>query len=329
MTRTSLALPLIYAIILTLASCSDKNQINSGAIWGTTYHITYSSPDNLGDSILTVMNDIELQLSMFASSSLVSRINRNEDVSVGDSFRRVFEISQKISALSDGAFDPTVGPLTDLWGFGNVRSDSVIMPENAAIDAALSTIGINRCTINNGKVIKPSPDTRFDFSSVAKGYGVDEIARMLSRNGVKDYLVEIGGEIIASGHNPKRQTWRVQIDAPVSDSLAHISMYVIPLDNAAVATSGNYRNFRKTTDGSIGHTIDPRTGYPVRSSTLSATVISPDCATADALATACMVLPSDKALEMIEKLPGAEVLLAVAAPDSIKLIKSSGFPKNI
>ena len=326
MRRTTIVLPLIYAIILTLASCSDKNHINSGAVWGTTYRITYSAPRDLGDSIVSVMKDIEDELSMFAPSSTVSRINRNEDVEVGEAFRQVFQLSKKISLISGGAFDPTVGPLTDLWGFGTVKSDSVITPDDDTLAAALATVGIERCRLDGAKVIKPSPETRFDFSSVAKGYGVDAIAGMLKRNGVTDFLVEIGGEIVTSGQNPRGQVWRVQIDAPIAESTDHVAMYVIPLDNRAVATSGNYRNFRQTADGRIGHTLDPRSGRPVESSTLSTTVIAPDCATADALATACMVMPHALALEMIERMPGVEALIAVAAPDSITLLPSSGFP---
>lgn len=329
MLRTAIVLPLIYAIILTFASCSNKNHINSGAVWGTTYRIVYTAPDDLGDSIVAVMKDIDDQLSMFSPSSVVSRINRNEDAEIGESFRNVFELSQKISALSDGAFDPTVGPLTELWGFGTVKTDSIVSPDEETLMAALSTVGIDRCRIEGSKIIKPSPDTRFDFSSVAKGYGVDAVADMLKRNGVRDFLVEIGGEIVTSGLNPRQQIWRVQIDAPISDSPDHVAMYIIPLDNSAVATSGNYRNFRQTADGRIGHTLDPHSGRPVESSTLSATVIAPDCATADALATACMVMKSSSALKMIENLPDVEALIAIAAPDSITLLQTSGFPESI
>lgn len=328
MTRFSFALPLIYAIIVTLASCSNKNQINSGAVWGTTYRIVYSAPDNLGDSIIAVMNDIEQHLSMFSPSSTVARINRNEDIPVGDSFTEIFNLSRKISDLSDGAFDPTVGPLTDLWGFGTVKTDSAVIPDDSTLQAALATVGIARCSIVDGKIVKPSPDTRFDFSSIAKGYGVDAIAAMMRRNGIKNFLIEIGGEIAASGQSPRREAWRVQIDAPVEGGPGHVAMYVIPLSDAAVATSGNYRNFRNTADGRIGHTLDPHSGRPVQTSTLSATVIAPDCATADALATACMVMPADKALRMIENLPLTEALIAIAVADSISLLKTPNFPSS-
>lgn len=329
MSRTALALPLIYTLLLTCASCNNKKHINSGSVWGTTYRIVYNAPHDMGDSVIAVLNDVGQQFSMFSPTSLVSKINNNDDVEVGDSFSYLFRLSQRISELSGGAFDPTVAPLTDLWGFGRVKTDSVVQPDPEAIREAVASIGINRCSIENSKMIKPSPLTRFDFSSVAKGYGVDAVAGMLRRNGATDILVEIGGEIVARGKNPSGRVWHVQIDAPIYDTQQHVAMYVIPLENAAVATSGNYRNFKPSSNGRIGHTLDPHTGYPVETSTLSATVIAPDCATADALATACMVMSLDKALEMIERIPETEALIAFASSDSICLRTSTNFPEPI
>lgn len=324
MSRHCVVTPLIYILLLTFASCGNKNYHNSGAVWGTTYHITYSGPRDLSDSIISVMNSIDSQLSMFSPTSTVSQVNRNEDPCIGEDFMRVFELSRRLSALSEGAFDPTVGPLTDLWGFGTETFDSV--PPQTAIDSVLTSVGISGCFISDGKITKKSPTTRFDFSSIAKGYGVDAVGAMLLRNGCTDFLVEIGGEILTRGHNPRGQTWRVQIDAPHSGLSAHEAMTVIPLTDAAVATSGNYRNFRETGGRRYGHTLDPLSGYPVETSTLSATVIAPDCATADGLATACMVMRPDAALEMIAGLDDVEVLIAVAAADSVKLLSSDGFP---
>lgn len=329
MDRKFLTFPLIYAIIITFASCSEKNYENSGAVWGTSYRIVYSATHDLGDSIIAVMKQVEDELSMFQPSSTVSRINRGEDVIVGKMFSEVFEHSKKISAASDGAFDPTVGPLTNLWGFGYKHITDNLTPSQAEIDSALMTVGIADCRIVDRKIQKKHPATVFDFSSVAKGYGVDAVAEMLRRNGSRNFLVEIGGEIIAAGTNPKGQTWRIQIDAPVSNDTIHQRMYVMQLENAAVATSGNYRNFRDTADGRVGHTIDPHTGQPVTTTTASATVIAPDCTTADALATACMVLDSDKAIELIESTEGVEALLAIAQGDSIVTVTSSKFPESL
>ena len=328
MTRLILATPLIYALLLTFASCNSKNYNNSGAVWGTTYNITYTAPHDLSDSIIAVMRQVEDELSMFAPSSTVSRVNRGDNPEVGQMFIDVFNLSQHISQLSGGAFDPTVGPLTNLWGFGYKSTDDTIQPTQSQIDSVLVAVGIADCRIENNKVIKKHPSTVFDFSSVAKGYGVDAVAAMLSRNGSTDYLVEIGGEIVAQGRNRHGQDWRVQIDAPITGCDSHISMLVIPLSNAAVATSGNYRNYRETAAGRIGHTLDPHTGRPVETTTASVTVIAPDCATADALATACMVMPLDSALSMIETLPSVEALIAVASADTFTLHPTTKFPIN-
>lgn len=150
----------------------------------------------------------------------------------------------------------------------------------------------------------------FDFSAVAKGYGVDRVAAMLERNGVRDYMVEIGGEVRTAGRNPSGQVWRIAIESPASAMPGDSAMRVIELDNAAVATSGNYRNFRElSADSVIGHTINPLTGYPEARQTVSATVIAPDCALADALATACMLLPPDSAMALRDSLPGVRIIL--------------------
>lgn len=329
MNRKILTFPLIYAIITTFASCSEKNFENSGAVWGTSYRIVYSAHDDLGDSIVAVMKQVEDELSMFEPSSTVSRVNRGEDPTVGKMFADVFQISKEISEASGGAFDPTIGPLTNLWGFGYKHVDDSVVPSQAAIDSALITVGMADCHIVDGKVIKKHPQTVFDFSSVAKGYGVDAVAAMLRRNGSSNYLVEIGGEISAKGVNPKGQTWRIQIDAPVSGDYGHQRMYVMCLDDAAVATSGNYRNYRETAGGRIGHTIDPHSGLPVATATASATVIAPDCATADALATACMVIDAQKAITLIESTEGVEALLAVAQNDTIVTLRTSNFPDTL
>ena len=326
MTRLIWATPLIYALLLTFASCGTKNYNNSGAVWATTYNISYTGTRDLSDSIIAIMRQVEDELSMFAPNSTVSRINRGENPDVGVMFTEVFNLSQQINRLSHGAFDPTVGPLTNLWGFGYKKISDSIQPAQAQIDSVLIAVGIADCRIDNSKVIKKHPNTIFDFSSIAKGYGVDAIAAMLARNGCSDYLVEIGGEIAAKGHNRYGNQWQVQIDAPVSGIDGHVSMLVIPLSDMAVATSGNYRNFRETAEGRIGHTLDPHTGRPVATSTASATVIAPDCATADALATACMVMPLDSALSMIEGLPSAEALIAVASADTFILHPTTKFP---
>lgn len=316
---------LIYAFVFTFASCGREFYKNSGVAWGTAYNITYAGNCDLHDSVTAVMRRVELSLSMFDESSVVSMVNRGETTVVDSMFSDVLSCSRWVNSISGGVFDPTVAPLVDLWGFG--RQGTTNTPDSAAVARALERVGISRCSVANGKVVAPE-DTEFDFSAVAKGYGVDCVAAMLQRNGCEDYMVEIGGEIAVAGRNPQGQPWRIQIDAPVvSDRLTHQRLTVIELTAGGMATSGNYRNYRELADGRrVGHTISPLTGYPAVTTTLSATVRAADCMTADALATACMAMPQSQALEMIESLDGVEALLVVGDDGGeYKLVSSSGW----
>ncbi len=326
MKRIFISLPLISALYLTFASCGGDFLSCDGETWGTTYHIVYASERPLDDSVLASMRLVDETLSMFNNGSTVSKINRGE-LDVADAhFRTVFEISRRVWELSDGRYDPTVAPLCDLWGFGTAEPES--QPSEADVDAALGAVGLGECSVgSDGKVVRKSADTRFDFSSVAKGYGVDCIAEMFDRNGVNRYMIEIGGEIRVKGLSPRGRQWRIQVDAPVG-GIAHRRFGILQLgpENMAVATSGNYRNFRYDAEGKpYGHTLSPLTGYPAISEVLSATVLATDCALADALATACMTMGKGEALDMLSE-SGAEGLLIVAAPDSgFVSVQTGGF----
>ncbi|MCM1483995.1 MAG: FAD:protein FMN transferase [Muribaculaceae bacterium] len=309
----------VIAVLLTSCVGDGTNGYRrfEGAVWATTFHITYRSDRMLDDSIHAVMMQVEKSLSPFAESSLISAINRGETDRTDSLIRRIFMASQDINRRSGGAFDPTVAPLVNLWGFG-YRSGDGAEPSQAAIDSALTLVGIGRCRLEAGRIVKVAADTEFNFSAITKGYGADLVGEMLRRNGCTDYMVEIGGEIALSGVNPRGEDWHVMIDAPVSADTAatlHERMAVIYVTDGGVATSGNYRNFRDTSRGRVGHTINPVTGYPVTTSTLSATVIAPNAMAADALATACMAMPADSALRMIEEYPGAEAMLVTEGKD--------------
>jgi thiamine biosynthesis lipoprotein len=247
--------------------------------------------------------------------------------------RRVFLESLKINALSRGAFDPTVGPLVDLWGFGpsnKTHGDLAAAPSQESIDSMRALVGIADCRLlPGGKIVKKHPATRFDFSAIAKGYACDLVAELLERNGVTNYLIEIGGEIKVGGVNPQGSSWRVMIDAPIfnNDSIIHDGMAVIAISDEAVATSGNYRNYHKAGDSQVSHTINPVTGRPISSEVLSATVIAPDCITADALATACMVMPIDSARAMLNAIPDvAGLFVTIDADGNWELHPTRTFP---
>ena len=302
MSAPRLVLAIAAAAFLAACSRGDGWQRDSGEAWGTVYHITYRSDAPLHDSVRAEMRRVELSVSPFDPASRISTFNAGRTDTLDAMLAMLVRESQRVCSISGGAFDPTVMPLVDLWGFG--PSGRGAEPSQQALDSVLATVGIRDCRLRpDGVLERKHPATRLDFSAIAKGAGVDAVAAMLRRNGVSDYLVEIGGEVALGGLNPLRRPWHIQIDAPIMGDDIHSRMYLIELSQRSVATSGNYRKFRQTADGIVGHTLDPLTGRPVVSSTLSATVIAPDCATADALATACMAMNADSALIMIEALP--------------------------
>lgn len=325
---------LLLSVIALLVGCSrGRNNYRraAGSVWTTTYNIIYNSPADLTDSILACMRAVEKSLSPFDSSSLISRVNRSsEPVALDTMVARIFLASQKINRLSAGRFDPTVAPLVNLWGFGYRSGAEGDAPSDYAIDSALQLVGIDRCRIENNVIVKPHPATEFNFSAITKGFACDAIGEMFRANGVDDYMIEIGGEIALGGKNPDGQPWNIQIDAP-KEAPGHDAMTVVPLTGCGIATSGNYRNFRETSAGRSWHTIDPATGRPAITETLSATVVAPTCMEADALATACMAMSPDSAIAMIRAYPSARALLILppltpSAP--LRLLQTDNFPNQ-
>lgn len=321
---------LTIALATIITSCVTKPEIRkcSGSVWATSYNITYTAPTDLTDTILTTFSMVENSLSPFAKESLISRINRNESTETDSLLRRIFQASQEINRLSGGAFDPTVAPLVNLWGFGYRNSSEP--PTQSMIDSALAHVGIARCQLVNNQIEKHSAKTEFNFSAITKGYGCDLVGEALSRNGAENYMVEIGGEIALKGTNPQGAPWHIQIDAPIAshDATQHTALKVIAITDCGIATSGNYRNYKETSAGRTWHTISPITGRPVETTTLSATVIAPNCMLADALATACMAMPESEAVKMIESIEGVSAMLVKAETDStFTVVTTSRFPK--
>lgn len=316
---------------LLIAGCSPQNSGSpayttvEGGVWHTTMKVTYGSGEDMSDSILAVTSGIEMSLSPFQPESVISRVNRGDTLTVNADIERVFAESQRVSSLSGGLFDPTVAPLVNLWGFGFADGDHE--PAAAEIDSCLALVGISGCSIAGGVMSKKSPATQFNFSAIAKGYGIDRVADMLRRHGIDNYMVEIGGELSVGGVNANGEKWRVQIDAPVEDKNGiHERLCVIEVTDCGIATSGNYRNYRDTSRGRVGHTISPVTGMPVMSQVLSATVIAPSAMTADALATALMAMDVTEGMRMIEALDSVEAMMVTRAGDAWEVSKSSGFP---
>ena len=305
--RIKLALPLVViAIIIAIAVMmghkDEPYQRNSGFIFGTSYNITYQCAEDHKADIEMALAEVDASLSPFNDSSVITHVNRNEDVVLDRLFLDVFRLAQKINEDTDGAFDITVAPLVNAWGFGFKNG---VNPDEKAIDSLRQVVGFQKVRLEDGKIIKADPRVMLDCSAIAKGYGVDVVANFLRKIGIKNFMVEIGGEVVTSGVNPDRHPWRIGVTKPTDDSLSvnNELQTVINVTDKAMATSGNYRNFYYKGGRKYAHTIDPKTGYPVQHSILSATVITDDCATADAYATSFMVLGMEKAKKILERHP--------------------------
>lgn len=277
-------------------------QKDEGMVFGTIYHITYQSDINYQKEIEAELQKVDNSLSPFNKTSIISRINRNEKVKVDEMFSEVFQLAEKISGDTDGAFDITVAPMVNAWGFGFKTGNP---PTRQTIDSLRAIVGFHTVSLQDGYVIKKNPKTMLDCSAIAKGYGTDVVARFLKKKGIQNFMVEIGGEIVVNGNSEKLQPWRIGINKPTDDSLntSQAIQDVVSVSNIAMATSGNYRNFYYKNGKKYAHTIDPKTGYPVQHNILSATVFADDCATADAYATSFMVLGLDGAKKILEKHP--------------------------
>lgn len=317
-------------ILLFITGCAGKkNEAQykniKGSVWHTTFSITYKSDMDLNSDIFDAMNRVEKSLSPFLSSSQISAINNNKSDEVDELIEKILLKSQSVNRLSNGAFDPTLAPLINLWGFGyeNIEGE----PSQSMIDSCLLSVGINDCHVENGHIVKKSPDTQFNFSAITKGFGCDMVAEALYEAGCEDFMIEIGGEVSVSGRNPKGDLWHIQIDTPQeSNILSNKGIAIIEVTDCGIATSGNYRNFHETTEGRVGHTISPVTGRPVATNTLSVTVIAPTTMEADAFATACMAIPYEEAFNMIENQTSLSALFILNENGQLICKPTSRFP---
>lgn len=281
-------------------------------IWNTVYHITYQGSPQLQDSIIPIFNEVGHSLSVFEPNSLVSQLNAGDSILADSHLLTVYIASRKINEMSDGNFDPTVSPLIDAWGFGKGHTPGA---DTLAIDSIMKFIGIGKTYCKGNVIYKEDIRTRFNFSAIAKGYGCDAVGEMFRRNGVENYMVEIGGELALHGKSPSGKDWNIAVDAPIEGSLpGEKSAYILSLTDVGIATSGNYRNFREDNGQKTSHTISPVTGRPFIGEILSATVIAPSCMEADALATACMASSPEAAKSLLEN-SNVEGLLIF--PDSV------------
>jgi thiamine biosynthesis lipoprotein len=300
---------IIFFISALCPACNKKSKyiFNEGFDHGTTYHVTYESPNgtDLHEGIVEMMKKVDISLSTFDPHSTISKVNQNRDTVLDDCFLTVYRKAMEISEATGGAFDITVAPMVNVWGFGFKNKENVT-PE--LIDSLKQLVGYKKIRLENGKIVKQRSNTMLDCNALAEGYMCDLAGGYLEKEGCKNFMVEIGGEVVAKGKNPKGEYWRIGISRPEEGAFSNQKLEaVVQLKEKALATSGNYRNFYVEDGKKYAHTIDPKTGYPVQHSLLSATVLADSCMTADAFATAFMALGLERSIELANSRNDIEV----------------------
>jgi thiamine biosynthesis lipoprotein len=298
----AIVIALAIAVVMMFVARNRTHRFShEGVVWTTDYHITYEANRDLSDSIQLILNNLDMSVSPYNKASLISAINENTMNRTDAYIRRLLDASRTVNSESQGAFDPTVMPLVNAWGFGFKNG---ALPTTAQIDSILQFVGMDKISWQGDTIVKKDPRVMLDFSSIAKGMACDEIGRMLVRNGAVNWMVEIGGEVMASGVNSRGTAWQVAVDMPTDESdgkVSHESALTLALDSGAVATSGNYRKWREEGGNKLSHIIDPHTGDSRAGTLLSVTVIANDCMTADAWATACMVMGEENVKNMMQR----------------------------
>ena len=303
----------LFSSLFTLTSC--KNEINTpiklqGFVFGTSYNIIYYDVGiSFEEEIIQLFEDINNSISTYIPTSDISRINSGDSGVIVDAyFKEIFSKSERIFKETKGYFDPTVGNLVNAWGFGPEKSMNNI--DSSRVKDLMKFVGFDKVTIENNQVIKKYSETYFDFNSIGKGYGLDIIARFLESKKIKNYLIEIGGEVRVKGTKPEGKIWTVQLENPNTDGTRSAYTY-LQLTNSSMASSGNYRKFRMAPTGEkYVHTINPKTGFALESNLLAATVIAElDCADVDAYATAFMAMGLEKTVKFLEAKPHLKVVL--------------------
>jgi|AGTN01.2.fsa_nt_gi Membrane-associated lipoprotein involved in thiamine biosynthesis len=332
--RTLSILFFIFSAATLIVSCNSDNKKrenyvyyqDQGPIFSTGFHIKYAYDRSLKEEIVAELDKFDLSLNPFRENSIITKVNRNEPVQLDSFFLDVFRKSVEVSKKTHGNFDITVSPLINAWGFGFQNMDSVT-PE--IIDSLKEFVGYEKISIDSeGNIVKTDPRVEVNTSAIAKGYSCDVIANLLESYGVENYMIEIGGEISAKGVNDKGECWRIGVDKPIDDAtgMQHELQTILSLCDKSLATSGNYRNYYIKEGKKYAHTIDPHTGYPSQLDILGATVIADDCMTADAYATAFMVMGMEKSKELAKELPGVHYYFIYENPDStFGITYSEGF----
>lgn len=327
-------LNLILSAILILALNSCKNApakyiYNGGTIHGTSYHMVYESPEgkDYQAEIDTLLKRYNMIFSVYEKESVITKVNNNQEVTLTPEFIACFNKAMEISEISDGAFDITCGPMVNAWGFGPDKKGKMTQEK---VDSLKLLTGYQKVKLENGKVVKENASMKLDMNALCDGYFCDLMCEFFIQKGCKNYLAEIGGEVKAQGINEKGNIWTIGINKPLEEKelISNELQAKVHIENRALATSGNYRNFYIEDGKKYAHTIDPKTGYPVQHSLLSATVIAKDGMTADGFATTFMVMGLEKSIELSKQIPEMEVYFIYAdETGNNKVYMSENFTK--
>ncbi len=321
----------VLVCLCLLSSCTRKDidLSFSGQTMGTSYHITVVTdagrfPDGVEDSVAELLDRLDQSMSTYKPDSELNNLNRlavGEELTISADLWQVLQGAQHIHALTLGAFDPTVGPLVDLWGFGPEDTGDKV-PSEAEVSALMANVDFRQLRLASDNKISKLAEINLDLSAIAKGYAAQQVATLLKVRGFSNYLVEVGGELQLAGHNPKGSPWRIAIEVP---SLLQSGVEkVIAVTNIGVATSGDYRNYFEHEGVRYSHTIDPRTGKPITHNLASVTVLADTAGVADALATAFMVMGAEKTLELAGQ-RDIPVYLLVKTSDGFQASHSDAF----
>ncbi len=297
-----------------------------GQTMGTSYAIKYEDEQqrNLKPGVDSLLERFNQSVNHYLPDSEITRFNRADSLQFAlPYFYPVLQRSAEVYQATHGAFDPTVAPLVNAWGFG---PEGGKLPDSLGVDSLLRLVGFDKISFDRKHVAKNQPDVQLNFSAVAKGYGVDVVANYLRRRGITNMMVEIGGEVVARGVNPQGEAWRIGIDNPEQPGQMNVAVALV---NQAMATSGNYMNYYEQDGQKYAHTIDPRTGYPVQHSVLSASVVADDCMTADAYATAFMVLELEETQEILAQNPTLDAYLIYDDQGTLKTFVTPGIKSSV
>ncbi len=329
---------LIFSVLILSGCGLQKEVVFSGKTMATTYHIKvvtgfFKNTKSLREKIELRLEDIDRSMSTFRKDSEISRFNAinrmGEKFFISDDFFKVLTVAKQLHLLTEGAWDGTVEPLVNLWGFGNSEIKNKI-PGKQEIQAVLQYIGFNHIEISGNRyLVKEKVPISLDLASIAKGYAVDQIAIIIRTYGIKNFLVEIGGEGFASGIRKDGKRWKIGINMPQKDAPFDQVYKVLTLQNKAFATSGDYRNYFELDGKRFSHILDPRSGYPIANGVVSVSILADTCTFADGLATAVMVLGPKKGLELVNRLDNTECLIVVRKNgDDFVDYYSNGFYQN-